>query len=89
MMTAGRYQEALEALEQIMASEKSFPPYVYYDAACARAVLGDREKAFEYLNKLADGGSRNLPAYTGNEQFKSLHGLPEWEAFLGRIRENT
>ncbi len=88
MMGAGRYQEALDALEQIMASEKSFPPFVYYDAACARAILGDEEKAFEYLNKLANGGSRNLQAYTENELFKSLHGLPEWEAFLGKIREN-
>jgi len=89
MIGAGRFEEALEVLEQIISSEKSFPPFVYYDAACARAILGDKEKAFEYLNKLADGGSRNLQAYTENEQFNSLHGSPEWEVFLFRISDNS
>ena len=89
MLEIGQYQTAVEALEQIITTEKAFPPYVYFDAACALAALRHRQKALEYLNKMADGGSKDLKAYQENELLRALHGMVEWDTFLGRIRENA
>jgi GNAT superfamily N-acetyltransferase len=87
-LEAGRAAEALATFEGILASGKEFPSYVFFDAARACALLGRHEAALAHLTTMTERGSRNTAPFEECPEFQPLHGLPGWEAFLGRVRGN-
>ena len=85
-LQTGRYQAAVEMLEQCLALNTDLPCYVDFDAARARAGIGDHAKALEHLSHAIDKGWTYVePLITGKE-FETLHTMPEWEALLARIQ---
>ena len=85
-LQAGRYQPAVEAIEQSLVRNPNQPCYVDFDAARARAGIGDRAKAMQHLTHAIDKGWTYVePLITGKE-FQTLHTMPEWEALLARIQ---
>jgi len=86
---AGQHREAAETLEEIITSGMEFPDWVYFDAACAWVVLGNKTKAMAYLNCLAERGADNIKLYEENEDLRPLQDMPEWQHFLQQVRENS
>jgi RimJ/RimL family protein N-acetyltransferase len=85
-LQAGRYQAAAEMLEQCLALNADLPCYVDFDAARARAGIGDRARVLEHLNHAIDKGWTYVePLITGKE-FETVRTMPEWEALLARIQ---
>ena len=87
-LEAGRTAEALSMLEGIIASGKEFPPYVLFDAARARALLGDKDAALAHLMAMAERGSRNTAPFEECPEFEALRELPGWQEFIRKVREN-
>jgi len=56
------------------------------DAASLWGHLGNRDKAFEYLDRAVRLGNDTLAKYEKKELFGPLHGDPRWEPFLGAMR---
>jgi RimJ/RimL family protein N-acetyltransferase len=88
-LEAGRAGEALAMLEGIIASGKEFPSYVLFDAARARALLGEKAAALTTLQALADRGSKNTALHEETPEFESLLGLPGWQDFIRKVQENS
>ncbi|MBN2386502.1 MAG: GNAT family N-acetyltransferase [Anaerolineales bacterium] len=88
-LQAGRHRQALALLDGIIASGQDFPPYVLFDAARARAILGEHAVALSHLQALAGRGSRNLALFEDCQEFVPLRDLCAWPAFLEKIRENA
>jgi eukaryotic-like serine/threonine-protein kinase len=56
------------------------------DAAAMWGHLGNRDKAFEYLDRAVRLGNDTLVKYEKAELFGPLHGDPRWEPFLAAMR---
>jgi len=80
------YQRTVEYFERVFAARQDHPDYYYNCAAEAWGALEDREMALKYLNLAVDHGWRELDYTNQVERFRFLHGTPEWEAVLARMR---
>ena len=74
---AGLFAKALEA--------GADDPGIAYNGACSWALAGDRDKAFEFLNKAAELGYANAGEAGKDKDFESLRGDPRWTAVLARF----
>ncbi|HSE37376.1 MAG TPA: hypothetical protein VLG74_08755, partial [Blastocatellia bacterium] len=50
-----------------------------YNTACALALAGDGEKAFEFLDRVIQAGFRNTTHLKSDVDLNSLHADPRWE----------
>jgi DNA-binding winged helix-turn-helix (wHTH) protein/TolB-like protein/Tfp pilus assembly protein PilF len=57
-----------------------------YEIACFSARIGDREKAFEYLEKSRRAGASSLIFIRVDPYLTTLHGDPRFEELLERIK---
>jgi adenylate cyclase len=58
-----------------------------YNVACAHALLGERDRALELLDRAVRNGRGNLGWIEHDTDFASLRGDPRFEAIVGRLRE--
>jgi RimJ/RimL family protein N-acetyltransferase len=85
----GEYEKTARYYELVFSLRDDHPDYYYNCAAEAWGALGDREMALKYLRRAVENGWTEYD-YTGRvERFLFLHGTPEWEAVLTRIRQNA
>lgn len=71
------YAAAAKLLEQAVARGANQND-VSYNAACALALAGDRDKALQFLEKAIHSGYRNLTHLKYDVDFNSLHDDPRW-----------
>ncbi len=57
-----------------------------YNVACAHALLGERDRALELLDRAVRHGRGNLGWIEHDTDFASLRGDPRFEAIVGRLR---
>ena len=81
----GEYAKTVQYYEQVFALRDENPDYYYHLVASAWALLGNKEKALEYLQTAVDRGWAHSEYTKQQEEFKLLHGLPEWVAVLRRM----
>jgi hypothetical protein len=79
----GRYAEAAEAYTRCVEIRPN--PVAIYDLACAYARLGERDKAFEWLEKSAVSGVATVPAIEADEDLASLRDDPRYKPFLAKV----
>ena len=81
---AGREKEARELLDKLdkLASEKYVDTYPF---AYIYVGLGDKDKAFEYLNKCFEVGDMYIFYLPIDPIFKELHDDPRFEALLKKM----
>lgn len=85
----GECEKTAQYYELVFSLRDDHPDYYYNCAAEAWGALGDREMALKYLHRAVENGWTEYD-YTGRvERFRFLHGTPEWEAVLTRIRQNA
>ena len=83
-LVEGQHLKAAEMLEEALSRPEPPPIWVHYDAARARAALGDLARALEHLNAAVDGG---WTEFEDTEEFEVLHDEPGWGDLLRRIRQ--
>jgi hypothetical protein len=79
---AGRtaeYQEALRKLEETHANDAA------YQIAALRAVGGDRDGAFTWLDRAYQDRDAGLSQVKHEPSFRPLHGDPRWGTLLKKI----
>ena len=85
----GEYEKTTQYYEQVFSLRDDHPDYYYNCAAEAWGALGNREMALKYLGLAVDNGWVEYDYTSRVERFRFLHGAPEWEAVLTRIRRNA
>jgi RimJ/RimL family protein N-acetyltransferase len=83
------YERAAQYYERAFASRENHPHYYYHIAAAAWAMQGKRKRAFKYLHAAADHGWAWPESTKQSKALHSLHGDPEWEVVLARMKENV
>ncbi len=81
---AGEYRAALEWYARALA-QGDLPSWVYWNAACACARVGQADAALDYLNRAIDHGFDDLDYLQRSEHMIPLHGAPGWESLLQRL----
>ena len=89
----GRYSEAEKLFREAIrtAQEANLPKVAadaWYGFACGAALAGHRDEALKYLGQAVDHGSPNADMATDND-LKSLHGDPRFEALVARARQHA
>ena len=57
-----------------------------YDMACYYALAGDRDRAFQHLQRELDQGFKS-EWITRDPDLESLHGDPEFEAIVAEVKK--
>jgi len=92
---ANQYREAAQCMEKVFATPREEMPdwmiaefHLYYHlAACAWAVLGNRNKAFRCLNEAVNKGWTNIELTSRCPEFHIFHETQEWKNLLARLKE--
>ena len=78
----GEYAKTVSYYEQVFALRDENPDYYYHLAASAWALLGNGKKALKYLQAALDHGWKHVEWTQQREEFRFLHGTPEWDAIV-------
>jgi len=84
----GEYAKTVQYYERVFGERKDNPDYYYHLTAVAWAALGNSEHALKYLNAAIEHGWNNVEYTEQTGPFSILHGTPEWEAALARMRQS-
>lgn len=57
-------------------------PVIFYNAACASALAGRPDPAFDFLRRAVDAGYLDLDSMQRDRDLESLHPLPRWTDLL-------
>lgn len=77
------YRRAIPAYEKALELRAGFPSDSAYNIACCYALLGEKEKAIQWLEKSFDLGYRHLPDAQQDPDLKSLRGDPRFIKIMG------
>ncbi len=80
-----RYTEAIAAFQKAI-EEGYREDAASYNIACGYALLGDRDKAFEWLHRAMDEGF-DVAAYLHDDDLDALHADPRWAELNKTVRE--
>lgn len=83
----GERGEAFECVHRACESPRSFghTHHTHYQIACTYAVLGERERALEWLEKTVDGGFACWPLFLSDPTLENLHKSKELINLAGRL----
>jgi DNA-binding winged helix-turn-helix (wHTH) protein/tetratricopeptide (TPR) repeat protein len=84
----GKEDKALDCLTEACASPKSFghAHHSHYQIACILAMLGQREAAFEWLERSVSSGFACWPFFLKDPWLKNLRELPEFEVLVSSLQ---
>jgi eukaryotic-like serine/threonine-protein kinase len=87
-----RYDEAKklfeQALEKVGATQEGNISLVWYNFACVAVAANDRDQAVVHLREAVNHGYKDIDHIRTDEDLKSLHGYPRFEAFLTESRNH-
>ncbi len=84
LLQQGRPKEAMDSLREALRTD-SKNQNANYNFACAAALGGDRNQAFQTLDRLVSLGYREAAKLREDPDLASLRGDPRFEALLDRI----
>lgn len=84
--TKGILREIIRQDEKIIATDKN--PDLLYESACYSSLLGNKEKAFEYLGKAYEIRKSSLNFIKVDPALDSLHDDPRFEDLVRRVGLN-
>ena len=73
----GRYAQAIEDFQKAIADDYRVDA-ASYNIACGYALLGDKDKAFEWLHKALDEGFELSGYLRSDDDLEDLHDDPRW-----------
>lgn len=81
----GRFDEAREQLNEESLSISKADHDMAYWVGCAYSVLGEKDLAFEWLNRAVRLGNENLPLYETDKSLNSIRDDERFEILLKKI----
>ena len=86
----GRRSEAEAAMARAIELGRNFGHFHHtaYNIASAYALLGDRERAIQYLEDAADNGFPCYPLFAGDAQLDGLRKEPRFIALMARLQRD-
>jgi DNA-binding winged helix-turn-helix (wHTH) protein/tetratricopeptide (TPR) repeat protein len=84
----GHVPQALECMTKACASPKSFghAHHTYYQIACILALAGQRQAAFDWLERSVSSGFACWPFFLKDRCLESLRGVPEFELLISSLQ---
>jgi tetratricopeptide (TPR) repeat protein len=84
----GKGKQALDCMAKACASPKSFghAHHTYYQIACILALIGQRDTAFEWLERSVSTGFACWPFFLKDSCLHNLRGLPEFELLVSSLQ---
>jgi beta-lactamase regulating signal transducer with metallopeptidase domain/tetratricopeptide (TPR) repeat protein len=82
----GKYAEAIEAFENAIADGYR-EDASSYNIACGYALLGNKDKAFEWLHKAIEEGFELSGYLKSDDDLEDLHGDPRWAELKAAARQ--
>jgi len=84
----GNRDAAMECVTRACSSAKSFghAHHTYHQIACTFALTGNRETAFEWLERSVSTGFACWPFFAKDPCLASLRGLPEFELLISALQ---
>jgi DNA-binding winged helix-turn-helix (wHTH) protein/tetratricopeptide (TPR) repeat protein len=84
----GKVEPALECVTRACNTAKSFghTHHTYYQLACIFALLGQRQPAFEWLERSVSSGFACWPFFLKDDCLQNLRSLPEFEALVSSLQ---
>lgn len=79
----GRYEDGLKVDLELTKLQPS-NPYNWYNLGCSYALMGERAKAFEALNRAVDLGFHDAEWMRKDPDLASLRGDPAFETLAAR-----
>ncbi|MBK8989339.1 MAG: GNAT family N-acetyltransferase [Chloroflexi bacterium] len=80
----GQYHQAVVWYEKAL-SLGDGPVWLFWNAACAYAHVGNQTQVFANLNRAVAAGFADRAALEQSEHFRPLHDRPQWTALLARL----
>jgi serine/threonine protein kinase/tetratricopeptide (TPR) repeat protein len=88
-----RYEEAKklfeDTLNKVTKTQEGNVSLAWYNFACVAAAAHDRDEAVAHLREAVNHGYKDIDHIRTDEDLKSLHGYPRFEAFLIDARKRT
>ncbi len=88
LLEIGRLEEACHLYEDLFAEGVGLPLWAYFDAAKARAALGDASLAISHLQRAVELGWTSLESIEQTPEFQALLDTPAMVELAARIRAN-
>ncbi len=82
----GNYAQAIEDFQKAIADDYRTDA-ASYNIACGYALLGDKDKAFEWLHKALEEGFELSSYLRGDDDLENLHEDPRWAEIRKAARE--
>ncbi|WMW81015.1 S41 family peptidase [Undibacterium cyanobacteriorum] len=90
-------QEAIEKKNYLAAAELAIKGHqvipngggLAYNAACAYALAGKTELAFQWLDHSLEAGYARLDHIQTDSDLESLRADPRWASYIGRVKESA
>ena len=83
-----QYDRALEHYRETFQLGDA-PVWVYWNAACASSLVGQRAAALRYLKQALDRGFDDLERLLASEHLTNLHDMEEWQALVQRLEKSA
>lgn len=85
----GEYDKTVQYYGRVFALRDENPDYYYHLTASAWALLGNKERALEYLQAAVEHGWEDIEWTKQQEEFQMLHKTPEWHALLAQAGQEA
>lgn len=82
----GHYEKAIEAFEKAIEDGYRVDA-ASYNIACGYALLGNKDKAFEWLHRAVDEGFELSSYLKSDDDLEDLHGDPRWAEIKAASRD--
>ena len=83
----GKYAQAIEDFQKAIADDYRVDA-ASYNIACGYALLGDKDKAFEWLHKALDEGFELSSYLRSDDDLENLHQDPRWTEIKKAARDD-
>jgi hypothetical protein len=83
LLRAKDYRDAIPAYERALELHAGFPSNMAYNIACAYALLGEKGKAMQWLDRSFEMGFRDLEHARVDSDLASLHDDPRFQRVVG------
>jgi serine/threonine protein kinase/tetratricopeptide (TPR) repeat protein len=80
------FQRACAITEKLQGPESA---QLAYDRACVEAMLGRRDSALDWLRRAVQRGWTNADWMMRDDELEALHGDPDFESIVARLRKST
>jgi len=81
-----QYEEGAKLFDQLIAARDD-EENDYYNAACAYALAGNKDAAFDRLSSALQHGFSDEKTLQSDSDLKSLHGDPRWQTFVASVMQ--